>query len=131
MKAGLTADIGRREFLGRAAWAVTAAAMGGAAKAAPAPGVASLVGFAAPKLEKIRVGVIGVGGRGGMDYLMDLRWSHCIRNGLPLDMSVYDFATWSSIFELSERSVRNRSQALDIPDFTRGAWKITPPGGLL
>ena len=69
-----------------------------------------------------------VGGHGGMDYLMDLRWSHCIRNGLPLDMSVYDFATWSSIFELSERSVRNRSQAQDIPDFTRGAWKTTPPG---
>ena len=68
-----------------------------------------------------------VGGHGGMDYLMDLRWSHCIRNGLPLDMSVYDFATWSSIFELSERSVRNRSQAQDIPDFTRGAWKTTPP----
>ena len=68
-----------------------------------------------------------VGGHGGMDYLMDFRWSHCIRNGLPLDMSVYDFATWSSIFELSERSVRNRSQAQDIPDFTRGAWKTTPP----
>jgi len=67
-----------------------------------------------------------VGGHGGMDYLMDLRWSHCIRNGLPLDMSVYDFATWSSIFELSERSVRNRSQSQDIPDFTRGAWKTTP-----
>lgn len=52
----------RREFLGRAAWAVTAAAMGGAAKAAPTPGEASLVGFVAPKLEKIRVGVIGIGG---------------------------------------------------------------------
>ena len=64
MKAGSTTDIGRREFLGRAAWAVTAAAMGGAAKAAPAPGVASLVGFAAPKRGKIRVGVIGVAGRG-------------------------------------------------------------------
>ena len=67
-----------------------------------------------------------VGGHGGQDYLMDLRWSHCIRNGLPLDMSVYDFAAWSSIFELSERSVRNRSQAQDIPDFMRGAWKTTP-----
>ena len=72
-----------------------------------------------------------VGGHGGMDFLMDLRWSHCIRNGLPLDMSVYDFATWSSIFELSERSVRNRSQSQDIPDFTRGAWKTTPPDTVL
>ncbi len=33
----------------------------------------------------------------------------------------------SSIFELSEKSVRNRSQAQDIPDFTRGAWKTTTP----
>lgn len=57
-------DLGRREFLGRAAWAMTAAAMAGASKAAPAPGEASLVGFVAPKLEKIRVAVIGVGGRG-------------------------------------------------------------------
>ena len=68
-----------------------------------------------------------LGGHGGQDYFMDYRWAHCIRNGLPLDMSVYDFAAWSSIFELSERSVRNRSQAQDIPDFTRGAWKTTPP----
>ena len=43
-------------------------------------------------------------------------------------MSVYDFAAWSSIFELSERSVRNRSQACDIPDFTRGKWASVPQG---
>ena len=67
-----------------------------------------------------------VGGHGGQDYFMDYRWSHCIRNGLPLDMNVYDFAAWSAIFELSERSVRNRSLAQDIPDFMRGAWKTTP-----
>ena len=65
MKADSTTDIGRRAFLERAAWAVTAAAIGGAAKAAPAPGKASLVGFVAPKLERIRVAVIGTGGRGG------------------------------------------------------------------
>ena len=65
-------------------------------------------------------------GHGGQDYLMDYRWAYCLRNGLPLDMSVYDFAAWSSIFELSERSVRNRSQACDIPDFTRGKWASAP-----
>ena len=63
-QADSTTDIGRRAFLERAAWAVTAATMGRAATAAPAPGKASLVGFVAPKLEKIRVGVIGIGGRG-------------------------------------------------------------------
>ena len=66
------------------------------------------------------------GGHGGMDYLMDLRWSICLREGLPLDMNVYDLATLSSICELSERSVRNRSAAQDIPDFTRGGWKTAP-----
>jgi hypothetical protein len=44
------------------------------------------------------------GGHGGMDYLMDLRLCHCLRNGLPLDMDVYDAALWSSLVELSERS---------------------------
>ena len=63
------------------------------------------------------------GGHGGMDYLMDLRWTYCLRNGLPLDTTVYDLAAWSSLIELSERSVRNRARTQDIPDFTRGLWK--------
>lgn len=64
---------------------------------------------------------------GGIDYLMDLRWTYCLRNGLPLDTTVYDLAAWSSLIELSEKSVRNRSQAQTIPDFTRGLWKTTDP----
>jgi hypothetical protein len=64
-----------------------------------------------------------VGGHGGMDYLMDLRWAYCLMNGLPLDADVYDLAAWCATSELSERSARNRSKALDFPDFTRGAWK--------
>jgi hypothetical protein len=28
---------------------------------------------------------------------------------------------------LSERSIRNRSSAIDFPDFTRGAWRSRPP----
>ena len=68
-------------------------------------------------------------GHGGMDYMMDLRWSFCLRNGLPLDMSVYDLAAWSSIIPLSQESVRGGSKPIDIPDFTRGQWKINPPVG--
>ena len=64
-----------------------------------------------------------VGGHGGMDYLMDLRWAYCLQNGLPLDTDVYDLASWCAVSELTEKSARNRSQAMDIPDFTRGAWK--------
>jgi len=42
---------------------------------------------------------------------------------LPLDEDVYDAAEWSSIIELSEKSVLNNSMPVKIPDFTRGAWK--------
>ena len=64
-----------------------------------------------------------IGGHGGMDYKMDLRWSHCLMNGLPMDADVYDAATWSCLTELSEKSVSAGSAPLEVPDFTRGRWK--------
>ena len=68
-----------------------------------------------------------IGGHGGMDFVMDLRWAYCLQNGLPLDTDVYDLATYSSIVELSERSVNARSAAIDFPDYTRGGWKTAQP----
>mgnify|MGYP002508882419 CR=1 FL=1 len=68
-----------------------------------------------------------VGGHGGMDFLMDLRWVYCLQNGLPLDMNVYDLASWSCLCEITEKSVLKRSAPIDIPDFTRGAWKTNKP----
>lgn len=68
-----------------------------------------------------------VGGHGGMDFMMDWRLIDCLRNGLPMDMDVYDAATWSSIVPLSEWSVANRSNSIDVPDFTGGAWKNNKP----
>ena len=68
-----------------------------------------------------------VGGHGGMDFVMDLRWAYCLQNGLPLDTDVYDLATYSSIVELSEKSVNARSAAIDFPDYTRGGWKTAKP----
>jgi hypothetical protein len=50
-----------------------------------------------------------------------------LRNGLPLDQDVYDAALWSAIAPLSEKSVANRSNSIDVPDFTRGAWKTNKP----
>lgn len=64
-----------------------------------------------------------VGGHGGMDFIMDYRLIYCLRNGLPLDMNVYDGAEWCSIIPLSEFSVLHGGKAVAIPDFTRGAWK--------
>jgi predicted dehydrogenase len=64
-----------------------------------------------------------VGGHGGMDFTMDYRLIHCLRNGLPLDEDVYDAAEWSSIIELSEKSIENQGMPVRVPDFTRGAWQ--------
>ena len=58
-----------------------------------------------------------------MNYIMDFRLVHCLRNGLPLDQDVYDAAEWSCITELSELSVRQGSIPVEIPDFTRGNWE--------
>lgn len=63
-----------------------------------------------------------VGGHGGMDYIMDYRLIYCLRNGLPLDMDVYDLAEWSSLVELSKISLENGFAPVKIPDFTRGSW---------
>jgi predicted dehydrogenase len=68
-----------------------------------------------------------VGGHGGMDFIMDWRLIDCLRNGLPLDQDVYDAAAWSSIFHLSQQSVKAKSKTVTVPDFTRGAWKTNKP----
>ena len=70
---------------------------------------------------------IGGKGEGGMDLLMDWRLIDCLRNGLPMDHDVYDAALWSAIAPLSEWSVARRSATVDVPDFTRGAWKTNSP----
>jgi len=81
-----------------------------------------------PEIVK-RIGELAkkVGGHGGMDFLMDWRLIDCLRNGLPLDQDVYDAAAWSSIIPLSIQSVANRSNSVDVPDFTNGAWKKNQP----
>ena len=71
-----------------------------------------------------------VGGHGGMDFVMDLRWAYCLQNGLPLDMDVYDLAAASCLCELTETSVRSRSRTMDVPDFTRGGWRTAKPLGI-
>ena len=68
-----------------------------------------------------------VGGHGGMDFLMDWRLISQLRHGLPLDMDVYDAAAWTSVGLLSEVSVANRSNSVDIPDFTGGSWRRNKP----
>lgn len=63
-----------------------------------------------------------VGGHGGMDFIMDYRLIYCLRNGLPLDMDVYDLAEWCCLAELTRISIENGNAPVAIPDFTRGHW---------
>ncbi|NLB93005.1 MAG: Gfo/Idh/MocA family oxidoreductase [Bacteroidales bacterium] len=81
------------------------------------PPIVKLVGEMAKK----------IGGHGGMDFMMDWRLIDCLRNGIPLDQDVYDAALWSVIGPLSEWSVANRSNSIDVPDFTNGAWQTNAP----
>ena len=66
-------------------------------------------------------------GHGGMDFIEDYRLIKCLREGLPLDMTVYDAAALSAVVDLSVRSVAKSGQPVAVPDFTRGRWKSTPP----
>lgn len=75
-----------------------------------------------PIVKEVGMKAKEVGGHGGMDFIMDYRLIHCLRNGLPLDMDVYDAAEWSSIIELSRISVANSGNPVKVPDFTRGKW---------
>ena len=61
-------------------------------------------------------------GKRWIDYVMDSRLIYCLRNGLPLDMDVYDAAEWSSLVELTEQSALADGAPVEIPDFTRGEW---------
>jgi predicted dehydrogenase len=67
-------------------------------------------------------GRLGAIAHGGMDFIMDYRLIYCLRHGLPLDMNVYDLATWSSMVPLTAVSLENNSSPVEIPDFTRGYW---------
>ena len=71
-----------------------------------------------------------VGGHGGMDFLMDWSLINSLRNGLAVDMDCYDAALWSCITPLSIESIANRSNSVDVPDFTRGGWKTNKPVAL-
>ena len=59
-----------------------------------------------------------------MNHVMDSRLVYCLRNGLPLDMDVFDGAEWSAIVELSTLSAANGGMPVKVPDFTCGNWQV-------
>ena len=70
-------------------------------------------------------------GHGGMDFIEDYRLIKCLREGAPLDQTVYDAAALSAVVDLSVRSVAKEGEPIKVPDFTRGRWKNTPPLGIV
>lgn len=70
-------------------------------------------------------------GHGGMDYIEDYRLIHCLREGLPTDMNVYDAAALSAVQPLTQWSNANGSRPAPFPDFTRGRWRTSPPLGIV
>ncbi|SHH28788.1 Predicted dehydrogenase [Chryseolinea serpens] len=66
-------------------------------------------------------------GHGGMDFFVDNAFIECIKRDIPFPLDVYDLATWYAITPLSEKSIAEKGQVQDIPDFTKGAWKTRKP----
>jgi hypothetical protein len=84
-----------------------------------------------PLMKKLGRSARKIGGHGGMDFVMDYRLMYCLKNGLPLDQSVYDAAAWSAVAPLSEASVADKSSSVEFPDFTSGHWRKTKPLGIV
>jgi len=75
-----------------------------------------------PFVEAYKAKGVELCGTRWIDYTMDSRLIYCLRNGLPLDMDVYDAVEWSSLVELTEMSALAGGAPVEIPDFTRGEW---------
>lgn len=71
------------------------------------------------------------GGHGGMDFVEIYRLVDCLNQGRPLDMDVYDAASWSVVTPLSELSIQLGNIPVKFPDFTRGKWKENRTLGML
>lgn len=78
-------------------------------------------------IKNLRELALRFGGHGGIDFTCDYQLVDSLRNGLPLNISVYDGVTWSALTPLSLWSVTHGSQPIDYPDFTGGTWKENAP----
>lgn len=66
-------------------------------------------------------------GHGGMDFFLDNSFIECIKRNVEFPLDVYDLATWYAITPLSEKSIQGNGKVVEIPDFTKGAWKTRKP----
>lgn len=84
-----------------------------------------------PIWETMREEIEKHGGHGGMDFVEIYRLIDNLNKGLPLDMDVYDAASWSVVSPLSEISVEMEGVPVKFPDFTRGKWQEKRELGIL
>ncbi len=84
-----------------------------------------------PIWDRLKTEIEQYGGHGGMDFVEMYRLIDNLNKGLPLDMDVYDAASWSVVGPLSEISVEMGSIPVKFPDFTRGDWKKERKLGIL
>ena len=61
-------------------------------------------------------------GHGGMDYFVRNAFVESIKRDVAPPIDVYDAATWSVLSPLSEASIEQGGQPVQIPDFTDGRW---------
>ena len=61
-------------------------------------------------------------GHGGMDWFVVNAFIESIKNKQETPLDVYDFAAWSVVTPLSEKSIALGSQSVDFPDFSNGKW---------
>jgi len=66
-------------------------------------------------------------GHGGMDFFIIRAFIESIKNNQKPVIDVYDAVSMSCIVPLSEMSIKQNSQSMKIPDFTRGKWKTNEP----
>ena len=64
---------------------------------------------------------------GGMDFFVLRAFLEAMKRNTQPPLDVYDAASWSVISPLSEKSIRQNSSSIKIPDFTRGKWKTNNP----
>jgi hypothetical protein len=64
---------------------------------------------------------------GGMDFFVLRAFLEAMKRNTQPPLDVYDAASWSVISPLSEKSIRQNSASIKIPDFTRGKWKTNKP----
>lgn len=67
------------------------------------------------------------GEHGGADGLMLAQFVKSVREMKPLPLSLYDGVLMASIGPLSEASIAGGSKVIQVPDFTKGAWKTNKP----